>query len=376
MSTYEIYLSPPFPAPNTKRYVQEAIDSGWMAPAGPFLNRFEALLRAYHGVAAVALNTGTAALHLALKAAGVRVGDAVILPAFTFVATYNAVRYLGAEPVLVDSDATHWHMSVQATERAIVSLKKQGRRIGALLPVHLYGAMAPVDALCNLAQAYEVPLVEDAAEALGARWGQQPAGTFGVTAALSFNGNKIITTSGGGAFLSADEEVAKKVLYWATQAKQATNGDWCHEEVGYNYRMSNLLAAVGCAQMEYLPHFIERKREIAGHYRRLLKESEQKEHIVWQPVLPQVQPTYWLNCLLFAKPAMREAAMRRLREAGVECRRLWNPLHRQPLARQCLFFTEDDTATRLYAHGLCLPSGHALTEAQQARIAELIQQAL
>lgn len=376
MNMYEIYLSPPFAAPNTKRYIQEAIDSGWIAPAGPFLNRFESLLRDYHRVAAVALNSGTAALHLALKAVGVRPGDVVIMPSFTFVATYNAVRYLGAEPVLVDSDATHWHMSVEATEQAIEVLKKQGRRIGALLPVHLYGAMAPIAALHELAQIHGVPLVEDAAEALGARWEERPAGTFGQAAALSFNGNKMITTSGGGAFLSPDEDLAKRALYWATQAKQAAPGDWWHEEVGYNYRMSNLLAAVGCAQMEYLPFFLQRKQQIAEVYRRLLQDAEQAGAIRWQPVLPQVQPTYWLNCLLFSSPAARERVMRCLTAAGVECRRLWTPLHRQPLAKNHLFFEAGAVADSLYEHGVCLPSGHTLTEAQQAYIAELIMKNL
>jgi pyridoxal phosphate-dependent aminotransferase EpsN len=376
MSTYKIYLSPPFSAPNTKCYVQEAIDSGWMAPAGPFVDRFESLLRAYHGVAAVALSSGTAALHLALKAAGVRAGDVVLLPSFTFVATCNAVCYLGAEPVFIDSDTTHWHMSVKATAHAMDTLKKQGRRIGALLCVHLYGAMAPIEELRSVAENHGVPLVEDAAEALGVRWKGQLAGTFGCCAALSFNGNKIITTSGGGAFLSADENLAKKALYWATQAKQTAAGDWHHEEVGYNYRMSNLLAAVGCAQMEYLPNFIVRKYEIAQLYRQLLKEAEQKGYLRWQPPLPEVQPTYWLNCLLFATPAMRARVMEQLMRQGIECRRLWKPLHQQPLAAGSLFFQDGNSAEYLYEHGLCLPSGYTLTTPQQSHIAELIMKAL
>lgn len=374
MNPYRIYLSPPYLAPRARQYLQEAIESGWIAPVGPFIERFEQLLEDYHGVYAVALNAGTAALHLALHAVGVSYGDAVIIPSFTFVATYNAVRHAGAVPVLVDSEADSWHMSPEATEEAIRYLQKQGKKVGALLLVHLYGQMAKVSAFVELSHRYQIPLVEDAAEALGARYDGKLAGSFGLTAALSFNGNKLVTTGGGGALLTRQPALAHKVRYWATQAKSITaEGEIYHEEVGYNYRLSNLLAALGCAQMEYLPKLLERKRQIAYNYRQLLSGLPQ---LNWQPTLKEVEPTFWLNNLLCQEVHQRLQIEKQLLACGIECRRLWKPLHLQPVARGDLYFSNGEIAAQLYAHGLSLPSGHQLSESQQEQIASLVKKAL
>ena len=378
-----LFLSPPHLGRHELNYVHKAIEDNWVAPVGPNLAGFEADICAAVGVPyCVALSSGTAAIHLGLLALGVESGDEVLCPSFTFVATANPIRYVGATPVFVDSEPDTWNMCPARLREAIEDRIARGRRPRALLLVHLYGMPAKLDELLALAAEYELPVLEDAAEALGASWQLQPLGGFGRVGVFSFNGNKILTTGGGGALVTSDRALAERVRFLATQAKDDAP-HYQHSVLGYNYRLSNVLAGIGRGQMELLPDRVKRRREIFGWYR---------EHLAGLPgltVAPAAEPAggfsnRWLTTVLLAGPdpdrpgapaPTPETVRRHLESRNIESRPLWKPLHLQPLYQSAPMYGGAVCAD-LFARGLCLPSGTAMGEGELRRVREALREVL
>jgi dTDP-4-amino-4,6-dideoxygalactose transaminase len=372
-----IYLSPPHLGRHELNYLHKAVEDNWVAPVGPNIDGFEADICAAVGVAhCVALNSGTAALHLGLLLLGVGPGDEVLCPSFTFVATANAITYCGATPVFVDSEADTWNMCPERLREALIDRHRLGKKPKALLLVHLYGMPAKLDELLAISTEYELPVLEDAAEALGATWQQRPLGSFGKVGIFSFNGNKILTTSGGGALVTADAGLARRARFLATQAKDDAP-HYQHSEVGYNYRLSNLLAGIGRGQMELLPDRVKRRREIFNWYR---------EHLAGLPGLalaPAAEPAgsranRWLTTLLLdpaATAATPESVRQHLETRRIESRPLWKPMHLQPLFASAPMYG-GAVCAGLFARGLCLPSGTAMGDEELRRVAKAVREAL
>jgi len=356
-----IYLSPPHMSPDERALLLDAFDSNWIAPLGPHVNGFEAELAEYVGVRhAAALSSGTAALHLALILHDVKPGDVVLCSSFTFAATANAITYVGAEPVFVDADQDTWCMSPAFLEAAIRAERDAGRTVAAILTVDLYGLMPDYDALEAIADAHGIPLIEDAAEALGSKHNGRAAGSFGRCAAFSFNGNKIITTSGGGMLVSDDEELVSRARYLATQARQPV-AHYEHTDVGYNYRLSNLLAAVGRGQLSHLDERIAARRRNRQAYEAALGELP---GVTFAPIPADQEPNHWLTCLVVDPELLgvdREAIRSHLDADGIESRPLWKPMHQQPVFAHCRAYGRA-VSDHLFTYGLCLPSGSSLTE--------------
>jgi dTDP-4-amino-4,6-dideoxygalactose transaminase len=366
-----IYLSAPDVGPLERDYLLRAFDDGWIAPVGPDLDGFEADIRALTGwPGAVALASGTAALHLALLDVGVQPGDDVFVSSFTFAATANAVTYCGARPVFIDSDTTTWNMSPDLLADALSDASTQGRLPTAVVVVDLYGQCADYEAIVPLCREYGVPLVEDAAEAIGATRGGAPAGTFGDVGLFSFNGNKIMTTSGGGMFLSPGVEAADRVRYLATQARQPAV-HYEHTEIGFNYRLSNLLAAMGRAQLERLPEMSARRVEINGRYRDAFAELD---GLSFMPIA-DLGWNGWLTCVVVDDPSVRDHVQKTLEADDIESRPLWKPMHLQPVFAESRSVV-DGTSQRLFEHGLCLPSGSALSDGDVDRVSSLVVEAV
>jgi pyridoxal phosphate-dependent aminotransferase EpsN len=360
-------------------YVHKAIEDNWVAPAGPNLTGFEADICEATGVAhCVALSSGTAAIHLGLILLGVGPGDEVLCPSFTFVATANPVLYLGATPVFVDSEAETWNMCPQRLREAIADRIARGKKPKALLLVHLYGMPARVPEILAIAAEYELPILEDAAEALGSRFDKQPLGSFGTVGVFSFNGNKILTTSGGGALVTNDPELARKARFLATQAKDDAP-HYQHSQVGYNYRLSNILAGIGRGQMGLLDDRVKKRREIFAWY---------QEHLARLPGLTVAlapepvgsRSNRWLTTILLnptdpeasASAAVTpETVRQQLETHNIESRPLWKPLHLQPLFQTAPMYGGDVCAD-LFARGLCLPSGSAMTDTELRRVSEAL----
>ncbi|MFI7606154.1 DegT/DnrJ/EryC1/StrS family aminotransferase [Micromonospora sp. NPDC049366] len=372
--TEPILLSPPDVGPLEESYLIAALRSGWVAPAGPDLQAFERDIAERIGTGgAVAVSSGTAALHLALLGVGVQPGDVVLVPTLTFVATANAVRYIGARAVFVDCDPQTGNVDVGLVADLIGRLRARGERIGAVVPVDMFGSCADYDALVPLCADAGIPLVEDAAEALGATHRGRPAGSFGAVAALSFNGNKIMTTSGGGMLVSDDPALLARARHLSTQAREPTP-HYEHRETGYNYRLSNLLAALGRAQLVRLDGMIARRRQLRDRYAKLfapvpgvrLLGAEDAESNCWLTVVTVEQRrSGWRAADLAAH----------LRERNIETRPVWKPMHLQPVhdgAESAL----TGAAERLFADGLTLPSGSALTEPQIGRVLAAIDEFL
>jgi len=379
-----LFLSPPHLGRHELNYVHKAIEDNWVAPAGPNLAGFEADICQATGVAhCVALSSGTAAIHLGLILLGVGPGDEVLCPSFTFVATANPIVYLGATPVFVDSEADTWNICPKRLREAIVDRLARGRKPKVLVLVHLYGMPARLPDILAIAAEFEIPILEDAAEALGSRFGGQPLGSFGTVGVFSFNGNKILTTSGGGVLVTNDARLAQKARFLATQAKDDAPY-YQHSEVGYNYRLSNILAGIGRGQMELLDERVKRRREIFTWYR---------EHLAGRPGLtvalaaevPGSQSNRWLTTILL-NPAEAEDGLPptlitpeslrlHLETRNIESRPLWKPLHLQPLFATTPMYG-GAVCENLFARGLCLPSGTAMTEADLRRVAEAIGEAL
>ncbi len=371
-----IFLSSPDVGAAEREALLAAFDSGWIAPVGPDLDGFEADLAAVTGwPGVVAMSSGTAALHLALLVHGVQPGDDVLVSTFTFAATANAVMYTGARPHFIDSESTSWNMSPQLLADELAERASTGRLPAAVVVVDLYGQCADYDELVPLCEEYDVPVIEDAAEALLATYKGRPAGTLGSCGIFSFNGNKIMTTSGGGAFVSPDAAIADRVRYLATQARQPAV-HYEHTDVGFNYRMSNLLAAVGRAQLARLPEMAARRQRINQHYRAALGEVDGVEFMPIAPWGDAGEPggwNGWLTCVTFDDPAVRDRVQAALASVDIESRPLWKPMHLQPVFASAPARV-DGTSERLFAHGLCLPSGSVLTDAQVDRVAQLVVQ--
>jgi len=367
-----IYLSPPDVGPTERELLLEAFDSNWIAPVGPFVDRFEQELASWVGVDHVAaLSSGTAGIHLALHLLGIGAGDDVVVPTLTFVATANAVTYTGATPLFVDADPDTWCLDPSVLADGLARRSAEGRLPAAIVTVDLYGRCADYDAIGALADQYEIPLVEDAAEALGASYRGRRAGSFGRAAVLSFNGNKIATTSGGGALVSADPELVARARHLATQARDPAP-HYQHSEIGFNYRLSNLLAALGVGQLQGLAGTIERRAAIEQRYRDAFDEVPGVE----LPAPPtDGTANHWLSvvCIDAERFGADPETVRLALEADdIESRPLWKPLHRQPVYAANEVWG-GAVADALFATGLCLPSGSGLSTEDQDRVIRIVR---
>jgi dTDP-4-amino-4,6-dideoxygalactose transaminase len=367
-----IYLSPPEVGEEERRMLLDAFDSNWIAPVGPDLDAFEQELATRVGVGhAVAMSSGTAALHLALLLEGVGPGDEVLVPSFTFVATAAAVAYLGAVPVFVDCSPTNWTLDPALVAEVLAGRARAGRLPAALVTVDLYGQCADYDALGELCESYGIPLVEDAAEALGASYRGRAAGSFGRSGVFSFNGNKIITTSGGGMLVSHSAEVVARARHLATQARDPFP-HYEHSELGYNYRLSNLLAAIGRAQLRGLDDRIQRRKRIDARYRDAL---EGLPGVSFMPIAEYGEPNWWLTCIVVDPEqfgADREQIRLALESVDIESRPTWKPLHLQPVYEGALT-VGGSVCAAVFERGLCLPTGSALSPTDQERVIEAIR---
>lgn len=370
----KIWLSLAHMSGREQDFIKEAFDTNWVVPLGPNVNGFEADLEKYIGQNkhVVALSAGTAALHLALIMLGVKAGDEVICQSFTFAASANPITYLGATPVFVDSERDTWNIDPQLLEQAIVDRKvKTGKYPKAIIPVHLYGMPAKMDEIMAIATRYNIPVLEDAAEALGSKYKGQYCGTFGNYGVLSFNGNKMITTSGGGALITPTEEAKKRVMFYATQARENAP-HYQHEEIGYNYRMSNICAGIGRGQMYVLDEHIARRREIHALYTELLKDVN--GITVVQRPSDEYDSNFWLTCILIDSKITgfdREDLRIKMDEAQIETRPLWKPMHLQPVFVNVPMYV-NGVSEALFNDGLCLPSGPMCTDDDIRRVVKVI----
>lgn len=368
-----VYLSVPHMGGREEGYVREAFASNWLSSVGPQLDAFERAFGERLGRPAVALASGTAAIHLGLRLLGVGPGDEVIVSDFTFVASVNPILYLGATPVFVDSEPGTWMMSPALLEEALADGARRGRPAKAVVVVHLYGQCADLDPIVALCRAHGVPLLEDAAEALGASYRGRPAGSFGDLAAFSFNGNKIITTTGGGMLASPRPDWIEKARSWSTQAREPGPA-YHHVEVGYNYRMSNVLAAIGRGQLEVLDERVRQRRAVEARYRGALSDLP---GVDFMPEAAYGLHTHWLSCLTLDPAragATRDEVLGALAAEDIEARPLWKPMHLQPLHARWPRYGGEVSAA-LFARGLCLPSSSSLTLAEQHRVIEVVRRA-
>lgn len=391
-------------------YIKEAFDTNWVVPLGPNVNGFEKDLEEFvgQGKRVVALSSGTAAVHLGLIAAGVKAGDEVIVQSFTFCASTHPITYLGATPVLVDSEPDTWNIDPVLLEEAIKDrIKKTGKKPAAIVPVYLYGMPAKIDEIMSVANKYDIPIVEDAAEGMGSLYKNRVCGTFGDYGVLSFNGNKMITTSGGGALICPNEEMWRRVMFFATQAREAYPY-YQHEEIGYNYRMSNICAGIGRGQMTVLEDHIAHHRRIADIYRELFKDVE---GITFHDEQDGMKSNFWLNTIVLdenlrlknedqayaetikgavggaagvvhnsdsahtdCEPNVNVEAMRLALDAvGIEARPLWKPMHKQPVYRNVPAYVSG-ISEELFHKGLCLPSGPCVSEDDALWIVDTIKE--
>jgi pyridoxal phosphate-dependent aminotransferase EpsN len=365
-----IHLSVPHLGAREARHVAEAFSTNWVSTVGPNLDAFERAFAERLGRPALAVSSGTAAIHLGLRLLGVGPGDEVLVSDLTFVASVNPIRYLGATPALVDSDPDTWTMSPALLDEALRERARRGRRPRAVVVVHLYGQVADMGPILDTCRRHGVPVLEDAAEALGATWRGRPAGTLGDVGAFSFNGNKIVTCSGGG-MLVAGRHALARARSWATQAREPGVA-YHHVELGYNYRLSNVLAGIGRGQLEVLDDRVRARRAVAFRYRDAFADLP---GISLMPQAPYGVHTNWLSCFLVepdAFGATRDDVLAALAAADVEARPVWKPMHLQPLYAGCER-VGGAVAEDLFARGLCLPSSSCLTPAEQARVVEVVR---
>jgi dTDP-4-amino-4,6-dideoxygalactose transaminase len=372
MTRPRLYLSPPHTSPVDRELILDAFDSNWVAPLGPHVDAFEreieALCQSGH---AVALSSGTAAIHLALILLGVGPGDRVFCSSFTFAASANPIVYCGAEPVFIDSDRATWNIDPALLEEELARAAAESRLPKAVIAVDLYGQCADYDRIAAACARYGVPLIEDAAEALGATYKGKPAGTFGVFGTLSFNGNKIITTSGGGMLLTEDAKAAERARFLATQARDAAP-HYQHSVIGYNYRMSNLLAALGRGQLQSLEERVTKRRANFERYRQLLGRLP---GIGFMPEAEYGRANRWLTCITVDEAqfgATREEVRLALEAENIESRPLWKPMHLQPVFASCRM-AGGSVCEELFRDGLCVPSGSSLTDEDQDRVVAVIE---
>lgn len=375
----KIYLSSPHMSGNEQKYIKDAFDSNWIAPLGPNVDEFERELASFVGVkGGAAVSSGTAAIHLALRLLDVQKGDTVFCSSFTFVASANPIVYLGAEPVFIDSEPETWNMSPQALAFALHDANKAGKLPKAVILVHLYGQSAKVDEILSLCNQYDVPIIEDAAESLGSTYKGKASGTFGRFGIYSFNGNKIITTSGGGMLVSDDVEALEKARFLATQAKDPAL-HYEHSKVGYNYRMSNILAGIGRGQLEVLEDRVRARRSV---YKRYYKELSLIPGFYFMPELENTRSNRWLTTLTIDEKESAISSgklLRTLAEENIEARPMWKPLHLQPLFKGKKYYPHsknEDMSQYLFQSGICLPSGSNMLEEDQQRVIQGILKAV
>lgn len=368
MMKYRIPLSTPNLSIANKemQYIEEAFEMNWIAPLGPNVNAFESEVCAIVGSSfSVALTSGTAAIHMALRAAGIKKNDIVLCQAFTFSATANPIIYEGATPVFIDSDKSHWNIDLKLLEKALFDYKG---RVKVVMIVHLYGLPCPMDEIVALCQKYKVTLIEDAAESMGAHYKGKHTGTFGDYGVFSFNGNKIITTSGGGMLVSPYEERIKKVLFWSTQARdQALH--YQHSELGYNYRMSNIVAGIGRGQLTVLNERVAQKKAIFEYYKEHLGDLE---GISFMPVHDWQSPNYWLSCIVTNERTDYLDIINALEEASIQSRPLWKPMHLQPFFKDYPAYT-NGVSEYLFNNGLCLPSDTKMTIQDLEEVCQIVR---
>jgi dTDP-4-amino-4,6-dideoxygalactose transaminase len=377
MQQSKIWLSSPHMGGNELTYIQEAFDHNWIAPLGPNVTGFETDLKQFLQTEKEvgALSSGTAAIHLGLILLGVKAGDEVLCQSMTFSASANPIAYQGATPIFIDSEKDTWNMCPVFLEEAIKDRIALGTKPKAIILVHLYGMPAKVDEIVAISKKYEIPLLEDAAEALGATYKGKNCGTFGEFGVLSFNGNKIITTSGGGALVCNTIETKQKAIFLATQARDEAP-HYQHSHIGYNYRMSNIVAGIGRGQMEVLPAHIALRRKMHQFYKDIFKNVQGIR--VFEEPTNDYFSNHWLSCILFeteTAPFTNETLRIALLKENIESRPLWKPMHLQPIFRACAFYGTD-IAENLFQNGLCLPSGSNLSDADRERIRKSIQKLL
>ena len=367
----KIWLSSPHMGGTEQKYIQEAIETNRGAPLGPNVNGFESDLENYLGnqVHVAALSSGTAALHLGLILLGVQQGDEVLCQSMTFSATVNPIVYLGAMPIFIDSESDTWNMCPIALEEAIQDRIAKGKKPKAIIPVHLYGMPAKMDEIIAIANRYEIPVLEDSAEALGSAYKGQKCGTFGSLAALSFNGNKIITTSGGGALVTKSEVLKEKAIFFATQARDAAP-HYQHSEIGYNYRLSNIAAGIGRGQMEVLEKHVDVRRKWNQRYQDFFATIPNVT--VLKEPSNDFYSNHWLTAIVLASFEQREALRFEFESQNIETRPLWKPMHLQPVFEMYPFYGTS-VAASLFENGLCLSSGTNLTDNQWERIVFVLE---
>ena len=379
MKSSRIYLSPPHMTGKEQLYINEAFESNWVAPLGRNIDMFEKEIAEYVGAkGAVAVSSGTAAIHLALSLLDVKRGDRVFCSTFTFVASANPILYQGAEPIFIDSEPESWNMSPLALERALYDAYKEGKLPKAVILANIYGQSGKMDELMTLCDHYRVPIIEDAAESLGSTYHGKHSGSFGDFGVYSFNGNKIITTSGGGMLVSNDLNRLEKARFLSTQAREQAVY-YQHHEVGYNYRMSNILAGIGRAQLEVIEDRVHAKREVFKMYERLLADVDGIDFLA---ELPETRSNRWLT--VFTMNHLEIAAepfevLNSMTEQNIEVRPLWKPLHMQPLYSGAPYYSHsehEDVSDQLFKTGICLPSGSNLSEIEQVRVVNCLKESL
>ncbi|WP_459501258.1 DegT/DnrJ/EryC1/StrS family aminotransferase [Bacillus sp. C1] len=379
MQNKRIFLSSPHMSGNEKIYINEAFDTNWIAPLGPNVDHFEKEISNYIGSkGAVAVSSGTAAIHLALELLGVRSGDSVFCSSLTFIASANPIMYQGAEPVFIDSELETWNMSPVALEKAFRDAKIIGRMPKAVIVVNLLGQSAKMDEILAICNYYNVPIIEDAAESLGATYQGKQTGTFGKFGIYSFNGNKIITTSGGGMIVSDDVELLKKAKFLATQARDPAI-HYQHSKVGYNYRMSNIIAGIGRAQLQVLDERVNMRR---GIFKRYTEALQHLEGITFMPELEGTVSNRWLTAILIDEQKLNITPVnivQELEKENIEARPLWKPLHIQPVFKGTKYYSHGERVSvseYLYHSGICLPSGSNMTMEEQNKVIKYLKENL
>jgi len=368
-SKSKVWLSPPHMSGYEQKFIDEAFTTNWIAPFGSNVTGFEKDIEKYlnYNSHAAALSSGTAAIHLALILLKVKEGDEIICQTKTFIASVNPVTYIGAKPIFVDSELKTWNICPEMLEIAINDRIKKGKKPKAIIAINLYGMPYNVEAINNISEKYQIPVIEDSAEALGSSYNNRKCGTFGDISIFSFNGNKIITTSGGGALISRDNKTKEKAIFLATQAKNK-GFEYDHTETGYNYRMSNILAGIGRGQMEVLDSYVVLRRRNYDFY---YKHLNLNKHITFLNEPKGYYSNRWITCILFSTTKMREDIRLLLEKENIESRPSWKPMHLQVLFENCPKYL-NGTSEKIYKKGLCLPSGSSLNEQDLNRITSII----
>lgn len=373
-------LSGPNISGNEWKYVKDCLDTGWVSSVGSYVNKFEEMLASFTGAGyAIATSNGTTALHISLMLSGVERDDYVLVPNLTFIASVNSISYTGAKPMLVDVKEDTWQMDIDLLERFLSKstyqheghcyLKNDNRRISAIMPVHVLGNMCDMDKVMVIAKKYSLTVVEDSTEALGSSYKSKHSGRFGTFGTFSFNGNKIITTGGGGMIVTDDKELAVKAKHLTTQAK-ADPFEYYHDEIGYNYRLVNVLAAIGVAQMEQLPAFLEKKQHINKYYQ---SELNGVGDISFQSVTPGTNPNYWLFTF---RTKEQKKILKSLNEKGLQSRPFWVPMTNLPMYSDCIFITEANITEQVYSECLSIPCSTYITDEEMKSVVATIKESI